>query len=77
MKSITIFAETYARFILHLYSKVPIKSVPISVDAKIWLSQNWFTGFVRPLQGVTDGPGRPAQKDEKSENSNTHNFLLP
>ena len=48
MKSITSFAETYTKFILHLYSEVPIESVPRSVDAKIWLSQNWFTGFVRP-----------------------------
>ena len=48
MKSDAHFSALYTQFIMHLYNKVPIKSVSKAVDAEIWLSQNLNVGFVRP-----------------------------
>ena len=47
MKSNVSFADTYTKFIIHLYNKVPVKPVPNAVGAEIWLVQNLFAGFVR------------------------------
>ena len=48
MRSNVHFAGIFTKFIMYLYSKVPVKPVPNAVDAEIWPVQNLFMGFVRP-----------------------------
>ena len=48
MKSDASFSEIAHKFILHLYSKSPVKPVQKAVGAEISLVQILKMGFVRP-----------------------------